>query len=64
MIEFRVEYRGSGDAKWRLDEAFENLSEAMDFITRESLLEKWYQHRIVKTTEIEVLAIPPLAEFV
>ena len=60
MNEFRVEFKLPSESYWALDETFESLGEAMDYATRESLVEKWHEHRIVKTTEIEVLVIPPM----
>ena len=61
MSEFRVEFKAPNESYWALDETFESLGEAMDFMTREALIEKWYEHRIVKV--VEVLAIPPLEGF-
>lgn len=64
MIEFRVEYKQVIDKEWVLDEVFESLGEAMDYIAREALIETDYDHRIVKSVHAELAVINALRDYV
>lgn len=63
MIEFRVEYKQSGNTEWLLDDVFDSLGEAMDYTTREALVETGYDHRILKHIRAEVLLVHALENF-
>lgn len=65
MIEFRVEYRRPSDRLWTLDAIFESMGEAMDHMTRESLIDTGFEHRTiaVKSIESEVALVRALDGF-
>ncbi len=66
MIEFRVEYKQPSETVWELDELFESMGEAMDHMTRESLIETIYDHRIVvvKFVQAEVAVVRAMEDYV
>ena len=65
MIEFRVEYKRPSDRIWTLDDVYESLGEAMDSMTRESLIDTGLEHRIVMVefVQAEVALVRALEEF-
>ncbi len=66
MIEFRVEYKQPSETLWELDELFESMGEAMDHITRESLIDTFLDHRIVvvRFVQAEVAIVRALEDYV
>ena len=66
MIEFRVEYKRPSETLWELDDLFESMEEAVDYMARESLIDTCYDHRIVmvKFVQAEVALVRAIEEFV
>ncbi len=61
--EFRLEYRRPSDRLWTIDGTYESLGEAMESMTRESLIDTGFEHRVVKFVEAEVALVRALDGF-
>ena len=66
MIEFRVEYKQPSETLWELDDLFESMEEAVEYMTQESLIDTCYDHRIVmvKFVQAEVALVRAMENFV
>ena len=60
-MKYQVEFRGAGEDTWTLDNEFESLGEAISYATSEALLTTDFEHRV--TTQVAVMTIPPLEDF-